>query len=279
MARDCKNGVFCYRCKKIGHVAADCPESADAQSGAPRAKSESVIFVAQNGGNSNSIRAAALVSDGDKKADQSVKPASSNGMKMSTSSGEKQPFEVKTPMLAKAATTGPTAQKKKMFLKIDTGADVTVCEPELLSDVADQTTMIFSFDGEKHKSTKKGILRVVVADALDSSKTVRLNLKAYGCDCVGSTPLISWKNLMHTGAEILLAKDKRSFIDLKKVGGPRLHIHDYGRMDVTCVKSCAISDGWQTVRRSYRPARPRSAQRFAPRQTIAQRQGPAAKND
>ena len=301
-AKDCPNGVRCYNCGQHGHISRDCthPRRAPSQSARSRPHTPartragrdkpSALITQVNGGNTVGALKPAL-KQAVAWADQAEEPSVSGETKKTKPSGimatkptgteEQKPAGTKETkqvgkMLAlKIATNGalgPNAQKEPMNMKsvkIDTGADVTVCERNLLSDVTEHDAEIVSFNGELCKSTVKGILSVVVADKLDPKVTYTLHFEAWGCDGIGSTPLIAWKNLSAAGAEMHLAQGDGANLNLEKLGGPMLRIHEDGMMDVVRVDSGMDSEGWRTVRRL------RSSKRFAPRQQI----GARAKNE
>lgn len=297
MARECVNDAICYNCGQAGHLACECPHPSSAPHSRPQTparargrKSHPSAFVAQ-ANNGNSVGALKLatkakvtwadqatkLSAQDDVMEMKTKPHGSNAPKQNGPKEQKLVGKVQTLMIAKNKALGENAQKKQMQeVKMDTAADVTVCELHQLSNVTEHKATVVSFNGTECTSKFKGVLHVEIADKLDPSKKFSIAFEAWACDGVGPMPLISWRNMSKAGAEMRLAQGHNSTLNLKKLGGPMLHIHHDGRVNVVSVKSGPDSEGWQVVRRSRRSAQPsRATQRYAPRRQF----GASPKND
>ena len=286
--RECTNPVVCWNCAESGHITTECPHprsEAPARSQKPGPRSRSQTPARVKGKNSEPSVSVPQAKGGNKVGAASRKPA----LKKSVTWAD--------PLLAGAEMGGSAAsaligteknrvrvadvqakqeQTEQMkHLKIDTAAEVNVCEPHQLSNLTAHKATILSFNGKECEVKEKGILTVVVADKIDPSIRCKLEIEAWACEGVGASPLISWDALKDAGAEIRLVKAGAS-LNLKKVGGPVLRIHDNCRVDVVRVDSGPDSEGWQTVSRSRRSMQQsRAPQRFAPRRDVAMKHGAA----
>jgi hypothetical protein len=127
-------------------------------------------------------------------------------------------------MASSKATRGKGEEPVRQTAILDTGSTHNIAPISHLRKLEPHSASVTCANGSVSTSTVRGEMYAEIIDACNPSKTMPIVFDTWGGDELSDT-LFSAQRLVDAGASIVLEKG-RSYLDLKKLGGPAIRIGD-----------------------------------------------------